>query len=120
MIVVYSETAVFLPEQNLAFLTKMLEACKLNMGDIAIVNQASSPVLITALKKQLDPHILILFGVAPTDIKLPIEFPRFKTQAYDGCTYIAAPSLDELDQNTQESKQLKGKLWTCFKQVFEL
>jgi hypothetical protein len=119
-LVVNSPEAVFLPESHLAFITKMLEACKMNLGEVAIVNHASTPVIISELKKQTTPSILLLFGIEPTEIKLPISFPQFKMQAYDGCTYLYTPSLYEIDQNTEESRLLKSKLWLCLQKLFEI
>jgi hypothetical protein len=118
--VVNSLDAVFLPEKHIAFVTKMLEACKMNIGDAAIVNHAAKPVIIGELKKQLAPATLVLFGIEPTEIKLPIRFPQFKTQAYDGCTYLYSSSLNELDQPTEEGKLLKSKLWVCLQKIFEI
>ncbi|SRR5579871_3131228 len=112
--------AVFIADKHLLFITKMLEACKMNIADIAIVNHAAHPVLIHELKLQLHPQILILFGLESVDIKLPFNFPQFKLQAYDGCTYVCAPSLNELDGETHESKLLKSKLWVCLRQLFEV
>ena len=118
--IVNASDAVFVPEKHLALITKLLEACKMNIGDVAIVNHFSSPVIINDLKKQLFPETLVLFGVEPTLIKLPISFPQFKTQAYDGCTYLFSPSLSELDQPTEEGKLLKSKLWVCLRKLFDI
>jgi len=118
--VVQSRDAVFIPDKHLSFITKMLEACKMNIGDIAIVNHASGAVIIQQLKQELQPRILVLFGLESIDIKLPFNFPQFKTQAYDGCTYLCVPSLNELDTETNESKVLKSKLWVCLRQIFEI
>jgi hypothetical protein len=119
-ILVQSPGSAFLPDDQLAFLTKMLEACKMNMGDVAIVNQATAPVNITVLKQQLHPAILLLFGMEPVDIKLPMNFPVFKIQEYDACTYLSAPSLEELVRPGDENKLLKSKLWMCLKTIFEI
>jgi hypothetical protein len=109
---------VFVPEADLQFLTKMLGACKLNMADVAIINHATAPVAIDQLKVQLQPKSLLLFGVEPADIQLPISFPPFKEQAYAGTTYLFTPSLTALNQETEEAKLLKRKLWECLKRMF--
>jgi hypothetical protein len=119
-IVVQSHDAFFVEEKHLSFITKMLEACKMNIGDIALVNHANTPIIIQQLKKQLHPQMLILFGIESADIKLPFSFPQFKTQAYDGCTYLCVPSLNELDSEVPESKLLKSKLWVCLRKLFEV
>lgn len=90
------------------------------MGDVAIVNHASAPVNITALRAQLQPSVILLFGLEPTTIRLPINFPVFKLQPYDQCTYLSAPALDLLVQTSEESKLLKSKLWLCLKSLFEV
>ncbi|MDP4258106.1 MAG: hypothetical protein Q8937_07710 [Bacteroidota bacterium] len=119
-ILVDSPESPFLPDEQLTFLTKMLEACKLTIGDVAIVNLAGAPVKVSALKAQLSPTIILLFGPGPADIELPLHFPMFKMQAYDRCTYLSAPSLGEIGRPTEEGKLLKSKLWVCLKALFQL
>jgi hypothetical protein len=117
-VVVDFPSEVFVPESDLQFLTKMLSACKLNLADVAIVNHATSEVAIDQLKEQLRPLHVLLFGVEPTTIRLPISFPAFKEQAYAGTTYLFAPGLAQLNQETEEAKLTKRKLWDCLKRMF--
>ena len=119
-ILVQSPGTPFLPDNQLTFLTKILEACRMNIGDVAIVNTATVPVNITAIKQQLQPTVLLLFGIEPTSIKLPINFPEFKVQPYDNCSYLSAPPLTQLVQQSEESKLLKSKLWICLKTLFNV
>jgi hypothetical protein len=119
-IIVHSPGTAFLPDNQLSFLTKILEACRMNIGDIAIVNAATVPVMITGLRQQLDPTAVLLFGLEPVAIKLPINFPVFRLQPYDACTYLSAPALSQLVQNSEESKLLKSKLWVCLKTLFNV
>jgi len=119
-ILVQAPGTAFLPDDQLTFLTKILEACRMNIGDVAIINHAYSPVAVTELRRQLQPSIILLFGVDPVAIKLPIHFPVFKQQAYDQCTYVSAPPLEELVQPTQEGKLLKSKLWVTLKTLFNV
>lgn len=119
-ILVHSPGVPFLPDNQLAFLTKILEACRMNIGDVAIVNTATAPVTIAAIKQQLTPAAVLLFGLEPTAIKLPINFPLFKVQPYDDCSYLSAPPLTGLVQQTEESKLLKSKLWVCLKTLFNV
>ncbi len=108
----------FLPENHLQMLTKMLGACKLNLGDVAIVNDATQQVNINVLKDQLSPKRVLLFGVSPEETGLPLNFPAFKDQEYAGSTYLYTPSLDELNKETEEGKVLKRKLWESLKKIF--
>jgi hypothetical protein len=117
-IVVNFASEAFLPEGELQFLTKMLGACKLNLADVAIVNHATTPIEIEKLKQQLLSRHVLLFGVEPSAIQLPISFPAFKEQAYAGTTYLFAPSLEQLNKETEEAKGFKKKLWECLKRTF--
>jgi len=118
VVVVNCPGDVFVPEGDLQFLTKMLDACKLNMADVAIVNHATAAVHIDRLKIQLQPKFLLLFGVEPDVIQLPINFPSFKEQPYAGTSYLFTPALSELNQETGQAKLLKRKLWECLKRMF--
>jgi hypothetical protein len=119
-IIVHSPGTPFLPDNQLSFLTKILEACRMNIGDIAIVNAATSSVAIAELRQQLNPTAVLLFGLEPVAIKLPINFPIFRLQPYDACTYLSTPALSLLVQNSEESKLLKSKLWICLKTLFNV
>jgi hypothetical protein len=119
-IIIHSPGTAFLPDNQLSFLTKILEACRMNIGDIAIVNTATTPILIAQLRQQLNPNTVLLFGLEPVTIKLPINFPLFRLQPYDACTYLSAPALSLLVENSEESKLLKSKLWICLKTLFNV
>jgi hypothetical protein len=126
-LLVHSPGSPFLPDNQLAFLTKILEACRLTLADIAIVNNAAAetniaatPITISDIRRQLTPRTILLFGLEPSTLRLPINFPPFKTLDYDGCTYLSAPGLEQLVSNTEESKLLKSKLWVCLKTIFDV
>lgn len=118
VIVVRSPGEAFLPESHLQMLSKMLGACKLNLGDVAIVNDSTLRVEINILKEQLRPQKILLFGVSPDETGLPMHFPLFKDQDYGGCVYLHAPSMHELNQETEDGKVLKRKLWESLKKIF--
>ena len=119
-IIVNFQKEAFLSDKQLQFLTKMLEACKLNLGDVAIVNHAKTPVEMEILRQQLSPVYVLLFDVEPIALKLPLNFPQFKEQAFAGISYLYTPSLDLLNQDTEEGKLLKSKLWVCLKKLFKV
>ena len=120
VIVVDQRSEVFLPEKHLEFLSKILSACKLNIGDVAIVNEGNNFADITTIKQELKPTYVILFGIEPTDLKLPLNFPHFKIQNYDEVAYLSVPALEALNSDTEDGKLLKTKLWVCLKTMFEV
>jgi hypothetical protein len=119
-ILVASPGTAFLPDDQLTFLTKILEACQMNIGDVAIVNHAQVPIVISELKQQLQPSFILLFGVDTIAIRLPIQFPEFKIQEYDQSTYLSVPPLEQLVPPTHEGRLLKSKLWISLKTMFNV
>lgn len=117
-IVVKDANAVHVNDKHLDFLGKLLSACKLNLGDVAIVNRATKAVDYNQLKEILQPKHLILFDVNAQDIQLPFTVPHYQVQAYGGSSFLLAPSLVMIDGDTQEAKLEKSKLWLSLKKMF--
>lgn len=115
IILVANKEAAFLPDEELNFLLGILSACKLNMDDVGIVNLAKNETLsYTQIINDLKAEKLLLFGVKPDDIQLPLSFPQYQLQRYKEQLYLAAPALS----NLQDNKDEKLKLWNCLKQIF--
>ncbi|HEX4849761.1 MAG TPA: hypothetical protein VFV08_03095 [Puia sp.] len=118
LLVVQSANADFLPDDDYAFISKMLTACKLNISDVAILNHHKSHLVMNELVRQFHPKFVLMFGIEPMSIKIPFTMPLFKIQAYDGCNYLYIPNMDSLRQDSEEGKLLKSKLWLCLQKLF--
>ena len=104
-----------LPSQQLEFLNNIMKACKLEQADYAIItNKQNELPDYKAAFSQFKQKQLILFGIAPADIGLPINFPHFQVQSFQQVRYLAAPKLDVVEAD----KALKMQLWQCLKQLF--
>ncbi len=116
-ILVQYEDEVYLPEEQLQFLTSILKACQLNIADIAIINAARHPAGPDTLKENLGTRQLIVFGVFKgiTD-----GMEAFTIAERNGISLLVAPELEKLNQQTADGKLLKGKLWLCLKQLFNV
>ncbi len=116
-IIVNDINTIYLPDEELNFLMGILSACKLSMADVALVN-ISKVVSInyTEIEEQLDAEKVLLFGVMPAQLQLPLQFPNYQIQKYNNQVYVAAPVLKVL----QGDKEEKTKLWNCLKQVFAI
>jgi DNA polymerase III psi subunit len=102
-------------EQQSVFLIDILNACKLNMNDVAVVNlHQNKEVTHKKLATELEAKIVLLFGVSTEEINLPFTIPEFQVQSFNTQKYMRAPSLDIL----QNEIELKKKLWTSLKQIF--
>ncbi len=115
-ILVQAVDAPYLNDQLFAFLAGILNACKLSMKDVALFNLHRTPGDYRTIIGQTQPAVLLMLGVAPADISLPMQFPQFSIYRHDNISYLYAPSLEEL----QDDKALKAALWKCLKTLFEL
>jgi hypothetical protein len=116
-IIVSNEEVLYLPDEQLNFLMGILAACKLTMEDVAIMNiKKTNPLSYTTLTKELKAEKILLFGVEPSQIELPLQFPNYQVQSYNKQVYLSSPLLNIL----QDDKAEKTKLWLCLKQVFSI
>lgn len=114
LVVVSHQMIPFLPDDELNFLTNILAACKLSIADIGIINNDHADQ--TGLQHMINSeakHIL-LFGLEPLAIGLPINFPAFQLQPFNNRTYLYAPALSHIEND----KALKSKLWSALKVLF--
>jgi hypothetical protein len=117
-IVVKDAEAVFLNEEALQFLGNILGACKLNLGDIAIINHLQTPANFSLIKTQTQCKFLLLFDIVPSALELPFLIPQYQVFPHGGCTFLCAPALSTINGNSAEAKLEKSKLWVCLKKMF--
>lgn len=116
-IIVADENALYLSDDLLNFLLGILGACKLSMADVALVNAAKNSSLdYTVVQNQLKAETVLLFGVAPQQLQLPLQFPFYQIQKFNNQAYLSAPALPLLQQDKAE----KTKLWNSLKQLFSI
>jgi hypothetical protein len=120
VILVNDIEAVYLRDEWLQFLSNILGACKLNLGDVAIVNHANNPMLFTDFQQQLAPQHFILFDVPTQNIQLPFTVPHYQLQQFGSTQFLLAPSLALMLGNTEAVKMEKSKLWLSLKKMFNI
>ncbi len=115
IILVNSTAAIYLPDEELNFLLGILTACKLSMADVALINMAKNPAIqYKDISNQLKAEKIILFGIEPEAIGLPLQFPPYQIQKFNNQVYLSSASLTGL----QADKEEKLKLWNCLKKIF--
>ena len=120
VVLVNDSNNIYLSDESLDFLTGILNACKLNLAHIALINFNNSKVNFQRLKEELQPGFLLLFGVKALQVELPFTMPDYQVQQYSNCAILTAPSLSALNQQTQEAKTEKTKLWKSLKKMLDL
>ncbi len=119
LILVHYPEVVHLPEEQLEFLSKILIACKLDIGDIAVINTAREQANEENLR-MLKAESVLLFGECVSNILDDKETDFFLPVYGKGIAIMTAPALEKLFMTTNESKQLKSKLWLSLQQFFKL
>ncbi len=119
-ILIKDENNTYIDDESLAFLSKMLEACKLSMADVAIVNTAKNATTAEELKDTHRPVNCLLFGITTQEIELPFTIPHYQVQAYNKCSYLTAPPLTSYLQNDAATVEQKKKLWMSLKKMFNI
>jgi hypothetical protein len=115
VIIVNEKDSLYLPDQELQFLTGILTACKLSLSDVAILNiQKNSTADYLSIHQILNPSVILMFQVNTDQISLPLTFPRYQIQQYNNQTYLCAPGLSTIEKDKSE----KLKLWNALKQIF--
>jgi hypothetical protein len=114
LVVVSHQSLPFLPDEELNFLTNVLAACKLSMADIGIINNHKVEPVDVLSMIQSEAKQVLLFGVEPLEIGLPINFPPFQLQPFNNRTYLHAPALSQIEND----KALKARLWSALKVLF--
>ena len=109
---------VYLPDEQLNFLTAILQACRLNIGDVAIVNHHRQQLRFNGLREQLACNYLLLFDITPPELDIAAG-QEFTTRLVNDCNIVFFPSLDKFNNNA-DGKLLKSKLWLCLKQLFNV
>lgn len=119
-IVIREEGVAYINDKHLQFLSNILNACKLNLGDIALVNHSNYTYSYSELKQKLQSNYILVFDLEAKELNLPFIIPNYQVQSHDNCKFLFASSLTKMDNDTQEAKLEKSKLWTSLKNMFQL
>ena len=115
LIVVNHTDVTHLPDEELGFLTAILSACKLDLGDVSIINMNNyADHNYKDLISHFSSKIVLLFGYDPVSFGLPVDFPHYQVQALNNTTFLFSPALSERNADPL----FKSKLWVCLKRIF--
>jgi len=120
IILVDEENTLHLQDDSYTFLSSILNACKLNMADVAIINCNKQTINYAIIKEQLKPSYCIVFGNAFQNVKIPASISLYEPTLFENTTYLLASELSVMKLNTQEAKIEKSKLWVSLKKIFNI
>ncbi|RYD57878.1 MAG: hypothetical protein EOP56_06280 [Sphingobacteriales bacterium] len=90
-----------------AQLQKMMQACKLDPSSYNIVQvKEAEPMPWHQLRDALQPKVILLLGILPQQLGIAAQFYMYSPNKFNDCVWIAAPSLAQLEQQSEAKKQL--------------
>jgi hypothetical protein len=110
----------FIPEPQLAFLQKILTACKFSLDDIAIINTGQKQAEINKLIKQFDPRIIFLWGTGLDVTGISRKLPDMTITAWQNISIVPVEKTGIMLKDNPEGIALKRDLWICLKKLFNL
>lgn len=119
-ILLHDTENVYLDDSHLQFITTILKACNLTIADVAIINLHNQALNYKIFQEQLPSKYFILFNVSTNDVQLPFTIPMYQNQNYNQQQFLVTPSLVILNNETQEARIEKTKLWNALKNMFEI
>ncbi len=119
-IVINQNTELVISEDWKTFLQNVLNACKLSLADVVIVNTCIKKISYQEFTTQFASKYLIVFDVAPSLLQIPAAIPNYDVRVDNNCSIVFSESIGLMLANTDDSKQVKMKLWVSLKKLFGL
>jgi hypothetical protein len=120
IVLVHDENAVYLNESDLGLLSSILNACKLNLADIALVNTASQAYSLHEILETLPSQYVFVFDIAGTALKIKLPTTLYKPIELGDTQILFSASLQSMQGVDQNAKIEKSKLWNALKLLFKL
>jgi hypothetical protein len=104
-------------DKQKGFLTDLLLACNLDADKVEFKELETGEQFDYKTElEQSNYKVVLLFGVDPSSVRLPLSFPHFQVQSFAGRTFLFTPPLAEM----KDDKLLKSRLWVCLKRMFNV
>lgn len=113
---IQNESEAYLNDELFNLLTNILNACKLGMQDIALVNIAQYTAMpFAAWQGTVPMKQAVFFGITPASLSLE-SLPAYQVLQVSGVQLLFSDDLPAINQD----KTLKGKLWNGLKTLLSV
>jgi len=119
-VIVNDPNSVHLNEMDFILLTSILNACRLTIADIALINIGKQPVGLHQILQELPSTLVLSFAVDATQLKVKLPSTLYKVTQLGETHILFSNALSTMQGTGVEAKQEKAKLWTVLKKIFEL
>ena len=120
LVLVQDPDAVHLNERAFDLLTSILNACKLTIADIALINLANKNFSLHQILIQVPSEFVLVFDILPTQLKIKLPTKLYTPILLGETQLLFSNNLSQMQGIDQASKIEKTKLWTALKLIFKL
>ncbi len=120
MVIVNDSNAVHLNETDLGLLSSILNACKLTLADIALINTAQQPLSMHEMLNTLPSQLVLAFDLSAAQLKIKLPTTLYKPIVLGETHILFSSSLQSMQGADQTAKLEKSKLWNALKLLFKL
>jgi hypothetical protein len=120
LVVVNDPESVYLNETDFILLTSILNACRLTIADIALINIGNQKASLHEMLTKLPSLLVIAFDIDAKALKIKLPSALYKTTPLGETNLLFSAALSSMQGSSVDAKKEKGKLWTVLKQIFQL
>jgi hypothetical protein len=120
LVLVQDPDAVHLNERAFDLLTSILNACKLTIADIALINIANKNFSLHQILTQVPSDFVLVFDINPTQLKIKLPTKLYTPILLGATQLLFSNNLVQMQGIDQASKIEKTKLWSALKIIFKL
>lgn len=120
IVLVNDNNAVHLNETDLGLLSSILNACKLTLADIALINIAQQPLALHEMLITLPSLFVISFDITSAQLKIKLPTTLYKPIVLGETQILFSNNLQSMQGGDQNAKLEKSKLWNALKLLFKL
>lgn len=115
IVVFYRNNDTLLDENKYEFLSKMLQAVKVNITDILLINHKADLNLIE-LNKIVNAETIFLFDINPLEVGVQKQTEFYKINTFNNFKYVFGEDLGTIEKNVNSKKAI----WAVLKSIFEI
>ncbi|MEY4051434.1 MAG: hypothetical protein EB092_03915 [Chitinophagia bacterium] len=120
LVVVNDPASVYLNETDFILLTSILNACRLTIADIALINVGNQKASLHEMLTKLPSLLVIAFDLDSKALKIKLPTTLYKTTPLGETNLLFSAALSSMQGSSTDAKKEKGKLWSVLKQIFQL
>jgi hypothetical protein len=120
LVIVNDPNSVYLNEADFILLTSILNACKLTIADVALVNIGNQETSLHQILETLPSSIIMCFAIDSAELKIKLPNTLYKINELGESVLFFSKALSTMQGTGIEAKQEKGTLWILLKKLFAL